>query len=287
MLAGLHGFSKYVPGPVVMDLVHTAQEPQAGVTVRTCSFLFSDIVSFTALAETVPAQQLHGQLSEYFDAMEEILYDLKGITTDYLGDGLFVFWNAPNYEADHAFLACEAALRQQAKLASLRYEWITRGLPPLHIRIGVNTGQCLVGSFGSKRHLKYTAMGDAVNTASRLEQLNKFYGTSIIIGEATYALVSDRYLARPIDVVVVVGKTTPVRVYALLCDKRFAMEHVTNVVRLSDEVLNAFTRGDFETTQRVGREILEMVPGDIPTKLLLERCDNGNERGMARVATEK
>src|SRR5690606_30122755 len=113
-------------------------------------------------------------------------------------------------------LACEAALQQQKALSLLRKEWRLNGVPEIHIRIGINTGPCLVGNFGSHDHLKYTVMGDAVNVASRLEQLNKFYHTFIIIGPETHALVKTEYVTRSLDLVVVKGKTQPVCVYELL-----------------------------------------------------------------------
>ncbi len=276
MITALQEVNKYIPSPVVQKLaVHRDRNVYPDVSSRECSFLFADIVGFVAISECTPAQQMHEQLSEYFGAMENILQELNGITTDFLGDGLFVFWNAPIDQADHAILACEAALRQQARLEILRREWISRNRPALYVRIGINTGMCLVGSFGSYRHLKYTAMGDAVNTASRLEQLNKYFETSIIIGEATFLEVQHVFLARPLDVVVLLGKTTPVKVYELISRKSDATREQTRLAELSTQLLDAFVAADFAAARNIAVVILEHTPEDMATSLLLERC---NER---------
>ncbi len=285
LVAALQKFHKYIPGPVVQQLMRNNGEAQPTVSTRECSFLFADIVGFVAISETTPAQLLHKHLSDYFEAMEDVLHDLNGITTDFLGDGLFVFWNAPIDQPDHAVLACEAALRQQARLKLLRQDWIRKELPALHVRIGINTGMCLVGSFGSSHHLKYTAMGDAVNTASRLEQLNKHYETSILIGEATFAKVQHVYLARPLDVVVAFGMATPVKVYELICRRDAATDEQILLAEQSTRLLRAFVAGDVPTAEDIASSILERTPDDVPTRLLRRRSIDNN--ASPRFATEK
>jgi adenylate cyclase len=288
MVASLQKFSKYIPGPLVKELIRNDGEARPDVASKDCSFLFADIVGFVSIAESTPAMGLHKHLSEYFGEMEGILHELNGVATDFLGDGLFVFWNAPIDQPDHALLACEAALRQQARLETLRHEWILRDLPALHVRIGINTGTCLVGSFGSYHHLKYTAMGDAVNTASRLEQLNKFYETCIIIGEATFLKVRHEYLARPLDVVIVLGKTTAVKVYELICRLGDASENQIFLAGLSTRLLDAFLDADFRAVEEVASMILERTPEDVPTNLLLQRSRaQTSEKVSPRVAIDK
>ncbi len=272
MAAGIHNFSKYVPGPVVRQLLQGTQDPKVGVSSRVCTFFFSDIVGFTSVSERLSEADLSILLCEYFGAMENILQDLHGITTDFLGDGIFVFWNAPTFNDNHALLACEAALRQRVALRDLNTQWRERGFPPLDIRIGINTGPCLVGNFGSNNHMKYTVMGDAVNVASRLEQVNKLFKTSVIIGSSTFAAVKEQFLCRVLDVVVLKGKTAPTMVYELLCRKEDATRDQVFLAEKCGDMLNLFLIQDFEGAANVGKTILERFPDDTPSFLLGQRC---------------
>jgi adenylate cyclase len=287
MAAALQGVTKYVPLPVVQQLMRDAGNPETFVYSRECTFLFADIVGFTTLSETVPPRQLHAQLTEFFAVVEEVLTELRGIATDLLGDGFFVFWNAPHEEIEHAQLACEAALRLEQRLKVLQGDWAARGLLQLRLRIGINTGQCLVGSFGSHHHLKYTAMGDAVNVASRLEQLNKHYLTNIIIGDTTLARVSSSFLARPLDVVVLLGKTAKTRVYSLMCRRDEASDAQLFLAEQSEMLLEAFDDRSYDKVQEGAQSILNHFPNDEPTKLLLARCSTMGGRASPRIVLTK
>jgi adenylate cyclase len=287
MAAALQAMGKYVPVPVVQQLVRDAGRTETMVSTRECTFLFADIVGFTTLSETIAPRQLHAQLTEYFGATEDILTDLKGIATDLLGDGFFVFWNAPCNEPDHAALACEAALRMKERLKVMQGDWTVRGMPVFRVRIGINTGTCLVSSFGSSHHLKYTAMGDAVNVASRLEQLNKHYKTDIIIGEATLARVGSTFLARPLDVVVLLGKTAPTKVYSLLCRRETASNAQLFLAEQSELLQDAFIDKNFEKAKDVAKNILHHFPDDFATQLLLERSCSLEGRRSPRVVVTK
>ncbi len=303
MATGLSSFSKYVPSPVVLELLKTSREPQVGVSTRECTFFFSDISDFTSISEATQPDLLNAVVSEYFSAMESILHGLNGITTDFLGDGLFVFWNAPIIQPDHAFLACEAALRQQEMMEQLRFDWQRRGLPEMHIRIGINTGSCLVGNFGSHNHLKYTVMGDAVNVASRLEQLNKQFGTSVMIGHETYRQVrvacawdstTDKvffslslslslsllstpqvqalFVARPLALVTLKGKTESTRVYELVCRIEDATAEVLLLAKQSRELLDAYLHEDFSLALALCKTILDSQPDDVSTLYIRDNC---------------
>ncbi len=272
MAAGLYGFSKYVPGPVVQELLQGVRNPQVGVSSRLCTFFFSDIVGFTSISERVSACDLNAILSEYFEAMERILHELHGITTDFLGDGIFVFWNAPSFNEQHALLACEAALRQQDKLKELSGDWRSRGLPQMAIRVGINTGMCLVGNFGSSNHLKYTVMGDAVNVASRLEQLNKVYGTGTLVGHDTYEMVKSSFVCRVVDVATLRGKSEQTRVYELLCRAGEATPQQLQLQHLSDAMLSALAHKHPEHAIALADQILLLCPEDRPARLFRKHC---------------
>jgi adenylate cyclase len=272
MAAGIHSFSKYVPGPVVRQLLTDATDPTVSVSKRVCTFFFSDIVGFTSISEMVSEDQLSVLLSEYFGAMENVLHQLHGITADFIGDSIFVFWNAPVLLEEHPLLACEAALQQIYALRDLNLGWQMRGLPPLNIRIGINTGMCLAGNFGSSNHMKYTVMGDAVNVASRMEQLNKVFETSIMIGSSTHAAVKSHYLCRVLDLVVLKGKSEPTMVYELMCRLPEATKEQIFLAEKSSEMLDLFLARDFRSALTVAADIFELFPSDVPTELLRERC---------------
>jgi adenylate cyclase len=139
-----------------------------------------------------------------------------GTIDKFIGDAIMAFWNAPRAVDDHAFVACTTVLANQQLLAQRRAVWAAAGKPPLRCRVGLHTGDAVVGNIGSDARLDFTAIGDTVNLASRLEGLNKSYGTEIIISEATYKLVASRVVARPIDRVAVKGKAASSLIYELL-----------------------------------------------------------------------
>ena len=161
--------------------------------------LFCDVRGFTAVARRLSAPALVALLNELMTALSEVVFRHDGVLDKYIGDAVMAFWNAPQAQADHARRACHAALDMVATLERLRPEWERRGLPPLHIGVGINTGPMVVGNMGSRERLAYTVMGDTVNVASRLEGLCKLYGVSIVIGDATRRAAGDAFSSRELD----------------------------------------------------------------------------------------
>ena len=157
-------------------------------------------------------------ITEYLDAMTEVVFDFGGTVDKFVGDAVMAFWNAPLDDPDHAWHACQAALEMQAALGRLSDRWEAEGLPRQGMRIGINTGLASVGNMGSSRRFAYTALGDAVNLAARLEPLNNEYGTSICISQSTLDAASQRdaLLVRHLDLVMVKGKRQAVPVFELI-----------------------------------------------------------------------
>jgi adenylate cyclase len=182
------------------------------------------------------------------------------------------FWGAPTATVDHAAAACVTALRNQAALAALRQRWQAEGKPPLFARIGLHTGEVVVGNIGSEARLNYTVMGDAVNLASRLEGLNKFYGTGILVSERTYREARDVVLARPVDWVAVKGKAEAVLVYELLAPKNQPEQGAEELAALAEEALALYRRRDWTGATRLFERILQMRPSDGPARILATRC---------------
>ncbi len=187
-----------------------------GGETRTMTVLFSDLRGFTTLSQNMDPQALTSLLNEYMTAMTEIVFKHDGVLDKYIGDAIMAFWNAPMWQEDHALRACQTALDMVARIREMQADWARRGLPQLDLGIGINTGRMVVGNMGSRERLAYTVLGDTVNVASRLEGLNKEYGTRIVIGEGTRAAAGDRLEYRFLDLVAVKGRTEPLAVYEVV-----------------------------------------------------------------------
>ena len=208
-------FGKYV-APSVVDTVLREGNVELGGVKRQVTVFFSDLEGFTALAESLPPETLVPLLNQYLDAMTRVVLEAEGTLDKYIGDAIVAFWGEPICHQDDAARACQTALLQWQELEKLRVKWASEGHPQLSMRIGIATGVAVVGNVGSQLKLNYTVMGDTVNLAARLESLNKFYGSRILINEATLLEAGDAIEARELDLLVVMGKTQPVRVYELL-----------------------------------------------------------------------
>ncbi len=216
MKRGLRSFQKFVPVDFVRSLVASGGEASLGGKRGNITVHFSDIADFTTISEKLPPEELVVLLSEYLSLMSGPILASGGTIDKFIGDAVMAFWNAPNTVADHAFVACKTVLENQAILAKRRPQWAAAGKPALTARVGLHTGDAVVGNIGSDARLDFTAIGDTVNLASRLEGLNKSYGTEIIISAATHERVAKRVVARPIDRVAVKGKDASILIYELL-----------------------------------------------------------------------
>ncbi len=207
-------FSKYVSPDLVHQLINTSKKLELGGEDRTLTVLFSDIRGFTKLSEGLDPQALVSHLNEYYTEMTRILQEFKGTLDKYIGDAIMAFWGAPLDIPNHALLACKASLEMMEQLDEMNTNW-----PPemnIHIGIGLNSGNMIVGNMGSSNRMDYTIMGDNVNLGSRVEGANKMYTTEIIITEYTYEMVKDMVICRELDLIRVKGKEKPVKIYELL-----------------------------------------------------------------------
>ncbi len=211
---------RYYLSPQVIDRV--LDDPsllRLGGERREITAFFSDVAGFTSISEGLSPEDLVGLLNAYLSEMTDIILDLGGTLDKYEGDAIIAFWNAPVDQPDHALRACRAALRCQQRLAERREELRRRFGHEVRMRVGLNSGPAVVGNMGSERRFDYTAMGDTMNLASRLEGAGKLYGVSTLAGEGTERWVRDEILTREVDVIRVVGKKQPVRVFELLGEK--------------------------------------------------------------------
>lgn len=209
-------FSKYVSPAIVDELLQHPERLKLGGRKQRMTAFFSDVRGFTTISEKLPPEDLAKLLNRYLTPMTDIVFLNKGTLDKYMGDAIMAFFGAPIYFNDHARAACQCALDSLKKLTELQKQLAAEGLPEIDIGIGINTGDMNVGNMGSNVVQNYTVMGDSVNLASRLEGINKEYGTRIIISEYTYEEVKDFFVLREVDRVKVKGKTEPVRIYELI-----------------------------------------------------------------------
>ena len=209
-------FQHYV-NPEVTELI--ARDPsqlRLGGERRPITVLFSDIRGFTSIAEHLPPEALGEMLNQYLEAMTEIVFAHGGLLDKYIGDAVMAFWGSPVAVEDHAARGCRAALDMLAALADLNRRWQEEGLPRLGIRIGISSGNAIVGNFGSSARFSYTAVGDTVNLASRLEHLNKEFGTDVLISDDTWAAIGDEFVCRQVGRSTVRGRTQETTFHALV-----------------------------------------------------------------------
>jgi adenylate cyclase len=273
MKMGLQSFQKYVPADLVRQLIETHQEARIGGKLRELTVFFSDVADFTNITEDLAPNDLTRQLSEYFDVMTEVILRYRGTVDKYIGDAVMSFWGAPIDLEDHALLACRAAIDCQRAVRELSQRWKAEGKYEFRTRIGLCTGEIIVGNIGSEERLNYSVIGDTVNLASRLEGLNKVYHTSIIISEDTWLRCADSIEARLIDFVAVKGKTEPVRIYELIGEKGDISPRQKELLKLFSRAIDTYLAGEWRDALRLFLDLRERDPDDAVTVLYIERCE--------------
>lgn len=228
MKKGLRQFNKYVPSSLVNALLEKGTEAKIGGETKNMSFLFSDIAHFTALGENMDPEILMKRLSGYFEIISRIARQYSGTIDKFIGDSMMAFWNAPLEDKGHVDHVCQTALMIQQKLSEINKVWLRKGMMTFETRIGINTGSAVVGNMGSTDRMNYTVIGDTVNLCSRLESLNKRYGTNIIAGESVVEKASSEYIFRPLEKVVVLGKSKPEIIYELIGSREDLVEDDIN-----------------------------------------------------------
>jgi adenylate cyclase len=206
-------FSRYVSKDVFDQLMSDPSKAGLGGARRSMTVLFSDIRGFTTFSEQGEPEAIVQQLNEYLSRMVHVVFEHRGTVDKFIGDAVMALFGAPLDDADHAEHAVQAALAMLKELEELNRGWAAEGRPTLAIGVGVNTGDMVAGNIGSESIMSYTVIGDAVNLGSRLESLNKQYGTSVIISDATRERLRGRYDIRALGDVVVKGKSQPVAIF--------------------------------------------------------------------------
>lgn len=249
MRQGLRSFRKFVPADIVRQLI--AQEGDAHLQgeKRELTIHFSDIEGFTTVSESLTPEDLVVLLGEYLGEMSRIIGEEHGTVDKYIGDAVMAFWGAPQPLPDHAIYAARAALRCQARLIELEKKWESEGRPVFRARIGLNTGEIIVGTMGSAERLNYTVIGDAVNLASRLEGINKYYGTRIIVGDTTQKLIATQFVTRLLDFVAVKGKNEASRIFELVGEKGKVDATALEFIRTFESAIEEYRRLNWDKAE--------------------------------------
>ncbi len=273
MRSGLKSFKKYVPAELVKELIKLNKEATLGGEKKNMTIFFSDIAGFTTISEKLTPEELVALLGQYLGEMTRVLLNHKGTVDKYIGDAIMAFWGAPNDLSDHASWACKSALAYQERLAELGNEWRSMNKPVFTSRIGINTGDIIVGNMGYEERMNYTVIGDAVNLASRIEGINKNYGTQIMIGEETYSSVSSQFETRLIDIVAVKGKEKGTRIYELIGTRGNIHKQKSDNRICYHEGLEYYLQKDFEKGKKLFSDALALYPEDDASKVFIKRCD--------------
>jgi len=266
-------FQYYLSGPVIEEMLKDPSKLKLGGEKKDLSVLFSDIRGFTTISEKLSPEDLVHLLNEYLTVMTDLVFKNGGLLDKYMGDAVMAVFGAPLDESDHPMRSCRTALGMMEELRKLQKKWVDEGQPVLDIGIGINTGDMVVGNMGSKMRFDYTVMGDNVNLGSRLEGINKEYGTNIVISEYTYERVKDSFFCRELDSVRVKGKLLPVRIYELLGEKKDS-EKREGYIKTFEEGLANYKQGLWDDAILSFKRVLEIHPGDYPSEMYIERCEN-------------
>lgn len=272
MKASLRSFGRYAPVELVREVVASGEEARLGGRLQEVSLFFSDIAGFTRISEQMPPPALVEHLGEYLDAMTRIIQDQQGVVDKFIGDGILAMFNAPLALAGHSAAACRAAIRAQTGLRILNADWARRGQPVMETRIGLHTGETIIGNIGTPERFEYTVIGDVVNLASRLEGLSKVYGTRILASEAMRAAAGAAFEWRTLDRVAVIGRQSGTLVSELLGERGSVEPHVLHARDLYERALSAYFNREFGAAASLFRQAGVVRPDDAAALLLAARA---------------
>jgi adenylate cyclase len=262
-------FGLYVSPQVVERLIRNPDLVKLGGEKKEMTVLFADAREFTSMAEKLDPTDVVRILNQFHTAVTEVIFKNEGVLDKYMGDAVMSFYGAPIEMEDHAARACITALEMEEALLKLHTRWQEEGLPVIDMGVGLNTGAMVVGNMGSSMRFDYTVMGDSVNLGSRLEGLNKVYGTRIIVSEFTRQLAGDGFTFRDLDLVRVKGRSEPVRIYELIStDGQGRPEYLD----LYNQAIGLYRLRQWEKAGGLFQQVLAAAPGDGPSILYVERC---------------
>ncbi|HLP16931.1 MAG TPA: adenylate/guanylate cyclase domain-containing protein [Bacteroidota bacterium] len=273
-------FGRYVNPHIVTQLAASPDDAGvSGVEVE-ATVLFSDIEGFTSISETKTPSELVAFLNNYFGEATKLYLKHNGTIDKFIGDAVMVLFGAPVKSEDHALQACRSAYEFYRNLQAQMKTARERGEPVFSTRIGINSGKMTVGSIGSSLRMEYTAIGDPVNLASRLEGVNKFYGTSLMVSEYTAAGASKEFVLRELDLIRVKGKQHPIKIYEIVCRRDEATPELMAGLELFHEALCAYRNQQWPEAIALFTKTAERIPDDPPSRAYISRCREFQEQPL-------
>jgi len=285
----LQSFCSFAPVDVVRGLIKSGVPLHLGVERREMTILFADLENFSTHAEQSTPDALLEQMSVYFEQVTRAISDEQGTVDKFIGDGIMAFWGAPVALADHVLRGCAGALRALRRMQGVNEQWRRDDKPILRIRIGLNCAEVLVGNIGSSGRFSYTAIGDGVNVAARLEGTNKTFGTSICISDSVFNAVGSAIVARPLRHVQVKGRKQRFMIYELMglagtadpeLEARTADRTLAEMTWAASALLEA---GDLDGAARSYQDILRQFPNDGVAISMIADCRAAQRDPKAKV----
>ncbi len=270
MRVTLDSFTRYIPIDVVKTLLQHNDAAKVGGSRKYVSIFFSDISGFTTISEQTPPEILTAHMAEYFDLSLGILDQYHATIDKLIGDAIVAFWNAPQALEQHESYALDAAMELIQVIESANRRWIEEGKPALPTRFALHAGEVIVGNIGSSIRLNYTMLGDNVNLGSRLESLNKYYGTTLLVSE-TIQHINDEYEFRKVDRVAVKGKSKEVNIYEPLGRKGEVSQERIFFRDNYEKALDAYIQGRFRMALTEIESLVSLYPDDISVAFLHQR----------------
>jgi adenylate cyclase len=266
-------FNRYMSPVVVTEILENVDQIELGGKAIEATVFFSDIKNFTTISEQHAPRELVAYLNQYFSLTSELILKNEAMLDKYIGDAIMAIFGAPIPRPDHATIACLTALEVQEALQKEFHDPNRDPHKPIfETRIGLHSGNMIVGNIGSNDRLDYTAIGDTVNLASRLEGTNKMFGSHIIISETTYDQARSAIEARPLDFIRVKGKTKPIRIFELLAKRGELPDDALKRVRAFEEGVELYRTRKFRDALTIFQEIQKTSPDDVPASLYVKRC---------------
>ena len=266
-------FDKFVSPAVIEQMLNDPTKLRIGGEKKELTILFSDVAGFTELSERIEAKVLTSFLNEYLGAMTDIVQANNGTLDKYIGDAVMAFWGAPIDNPKHAEMATKTAVEMQLKIVELNKMFKEKYGFEIEARVGVHTGEVSVGNFGSSKVFEYTVIGDSVNLASRLEGVNKYYGTSIMLSDATLQqLPQGMFVSREVDLIKVKGKHKPVKIHEVLPRAEGQKHPFEEFVKTFKEGLNQYYARRWDEAITRFEEVLKRSKKDKTSEEFIERC---------------
>jgi adenylate cyclase len=293
MRIALDAFSRYIPIDIVRQLLDRGEAAKIGGKSIDVTILFTDIEGFTSISEKMPPMEIALHLEKYFNFMLEELRMENATVDKFIGDAIMAFWGAPIDNPNHAMSAVRATWNCTQKLNELNKRWRDSGNPEFVTRFGIASGEAVVGNVGASSRLNYTALGDNVNLASRMEGLNKYYGTRILVTSSVVSQTNDVFMFRHVDRVTVKGKVQVDEIYELLGPIDYVTEDIILFKNRYEEAFSLYLKRDFSGAMSCLNALKSPYQEEMSVKRLKEVCFRfvksppGNDWKGVRIFSQK